>query len=97
MTSSAASPNISWAEMAELAAVGLLSTGGSAALNQYWERDMDAGMGRTSSRPLPSGRLRPGAALLGLSAFRERSGRAFWRVLKISSSLLTFFLVALLV
>ncbi|MFP3267576.1 MAG: heme o synthase [Thermoproteus sp.] len=59
----AASPNISWAKMAELAAVGLLSTGGSAAFNQYWERDIDARMGRTSSRPLPSGRLRPGAAL----------------------------------
>jgi protoheme IX farnesyltransferase len=49
--------------MAELAVVGLLSTGGSAAFNQYWERDIDARMGRTSSRPLPSGRLRPGAAL----------------------------------
>jgi len=59
----AASPNISWTKMAELAAVGLLSTGGSAAFNQYWERDIDARMGRTSRRPLPSGRLRPGAAL----------------------------------
>ncbi|MCI4464827.1 MAG: protoheme IX farnesyltransferase [Thermoproteus sp.] len=59
----AASPNISWTKMAELAVVGLLSTGGSAAFNQYWERDIDARMGRTSSRPLPSGRLRPGAAL----------------------------------
>lgn len=59
----AASPNISWTKMAELAVVGLLSTGGSAAFNQYWERDIDARMSRTSSRPLPSGRLRPGAAL----------------------------------
>ncbi|MGC9118467.1 MAG: heme o synthase [Thermoproteus sp.] len=59
----AASPNISWAKIAELAVVGLLSTGGSAAFNQYWERDIDARMGRTSRRPLPSGRLRPGAAL----------------------------------
>lgn len=59
----AASPNISWTKMAELAVVGLLSTGGSAAFNQYWERDIDARMGRTSSRPLPSGKLRPGAAL----------------------------------
>jgi protoheme IX farnesyltransferase len=59
----AASPNISWTKMAELAVVGLLSTGGSAAFNQYWERDIDARMSRTSSRPLPSGKLRPGAAL----------------------------------
>lgn len=60
----AALPEISWPRLLELAAVGLLSTGGSAAFNQYWERDIDARMRRTSLRPLPSGRLRPGAALV---------------------------------
>ncbi|SMQ60165.1 protoheme IX farnesyltransferase [Altererythrobacter xiamenensis] len=34
-----------------------LGAGGSAALNQWWEADLDAGMKRTSARPLPSGRL----------------------------------------
>jgi heme o synthase len=34
-----------------------LVAGGAAALNQVWERDTDRLMRRTSSRPLPSGRL----------------------------------------
>ncbi|NVE94524.1 heme o synthase [Altererythrobacter lutimaris] len=34
-----------------------LGAGGSAALNQWWEADIDAGMKRTSKRPLPSQRM----------------------------------------
>lgn len=48
-----------------------LGTAGALALNQYAERDLDARMKRTRSRPLPSGRLRPWEALafgLGLVA-----------------------------
>jgi protoheme IX farnesyltransferase len=41
-----------------------LVAGGTNALNQYWERDVDARMRRTRRRPLPSGRLAPGQALL---------------------------------
>ncbi|HXW57139.1 MAG TPA: heme o synthase [Candidatus Cybelea sp.] len=37
----------------------MLVAGGTAALNQYFERDMDAVMRRTASRPLPSGQLQP--------------------------------------
>ena len=40
-----------------------LGTAGALALNQYVERDVDAVMTRTQTRPLPSGRLRPGEAL----------------------------------
>ena len=40
-----------------------LGTAGALALNQYVERDVDAIMTRTQTRPLPSGRLRPGEAL----------------------------------
>src|SRR3546814_140400 len=36
---------------------------GAAALNQWWEADLDAGMKRTASRPLPAGRLARGDAL----------------------------------
>lgn len=36
-----------------------LVAGGSAALNQVWERDTDGLMKRTRTRPLPDGRLRP--------------------------------------
>ena len=42
----------------------LLAAGGTLALNQYWERDVDARMNRTRARPLPAGRLQPLEALL---------------------------------
>lgn len=35
-----------------------MGAGGSAALNCWWEADIDAGMKRTMSRPLPGGRMR---------------------------------------
>jgi len=35
-----------------------LGAGGAATLNQWWEADLDAGMKRTASRPLPAGRMR---------------------------------------
>jgi heme O synthase-like polyprenyltransferase len=47
--------------------------GRAAALNQWWEADIDAGMKRTAKRPLPSGRMERrsardfGVALSGLS------------------------------
>ena len=40
-----------------------LASGGTLALNQYLERDLDARMRRTRERPLPEGRLHPGEAL----------------------------------
>jgi protoheme IX farnesyltransferase len=42
---------------------GSLSAGGAAAVNHYYDRDIDAQMARTATRPVPSGRVRPGAAL----------------------------------
>ena len=51
------------AAFAALLAGTALVSGGASALNQYWEREADARMRRTSSRPLPSGRLAPGDAL----------------------------------
>jgi protoheme IX farnesyltransferase len=41
-----------------------LAASGTLALNQYFERDCDAVMHRTRSRPLPSGRLKPREALV---------------------------------
>ena len=35
-----------------------MGAGGSAALNHWWEADLDAGMKRTKDRPLPGGRMR---------------------------------------
>jgi protoheme IX farnesyltransferase len=47
-----------------------LIVGAANALNMWWERDVDAKMSRTRSRPLPSGRMSPEVALafgLGLA------------------------------
>jgi len=52
-----------------LGGTGLVA-GGTNALNQWWERDVDARMHRTRGRPLPAGRLAPAVALafaLGIS------------------------------
>ena len=42
---------------------GYLSAGGAGAVNHYWDRDIDARMSRTASRPVASGRISPRAAL----------------------------------
>ncbi|MEM1133317.1 MAG: heme o synthase [Pseudomonadota bacterium] len=49
----------------------MLGSGGAAALNQWYEADIDAAMKRTSKRPLPARRMERDSALhfgLGLSA-----------------------------
>jgi heme o synthase len=46
----------------------MLAAGGTLALNQYWERDVDARMDRTRVRPLPDGRLSPLEALMFATA-----------------------------
>lgn len=43
---------------------GICASGGSSAVNQYIDRDMDAKMSRTARRPIPSGRIEPINALL---------------------------------
>ena len=57
-----------------LAAACLLASAGASSVNHYVDRDVDARMGRTRGRPLPSGRVRDprlalwlGAALVALS------------------------------
>src|ERR1700733_6566317 len=40
-----------------------LASGGSAAVNMWYDRDIDAIMTRTRKRPLPDGRIAPEAAL----------------------------------
>jgi protoheme IX farnesyltransferase len=42
---------------------GYLSAGGAGAVNHFYDRDIDAQMRRTASRPIPAGRIAPGAAL----------------------------------
>jgi protoheme IX farnesyltransferase len=43
---------------------GYLSAGGAGAVNHYWDRDIDAQMARTATRPIPAGRIAPRAALI---------------------------------
>jgi protoheme IX farnesyltransferase len=48
-----------------------VAAGGAAALNQWWEADIDAGMKRTAGRPLPTGKMERTSARdfgVGLSA-----------------------------
>ena len=42
---------------------GYLSAGGSGAINHWYDRDIDALMRRTATRPLPAGVLPPASAL----------------------------------
>lgn len=54
---------------------GALAAAGASAVNQYWDRDLDAKMTRTARRPIPAGQVSPqnallfGLALIGWSAF----------------------------
>src|SRR5881392_722222 len=43
---------------------GSLSAGGAAAFNHFYDRDIDAAMPRTATRPVPAGRVSPRAALV---------------------------------
>ncbi len=64
-----ASPaSIAWARLAVLVATGAAASAGAAMLNHYLDRDLDARMHRTRSRPLPDARIAPSGlvAVLGL-------------------------------
>jgi heme o synthase len=43
---------------------GYLSAGGAGAVNHWFDRDIDARMARTATRPIPAGRISPTAALV---------------------------------
>jgi protoheme IX farnesyltransferase len=64
---SARCPYTGWKSMLALAGSLLLTISGSTILNMWYDRDIDARMGRTKQRPLPSGQVSPQEALrLGL-------------------------------
>ncbi len=66
--------------LARLFAAGMLTAAGAAAFNQYFDRDVDAAMGRTRKRPIPAGKLAPLAALL-VGALLIAGGLALsWRL-----------------
>ena len=59
----AAGRSASLFSIAGIAAAGILSSGGSAALNHYLERNKDILMSRTDSRPVATKRIAPNNAL----------------------------------
>jgi len=63
-----AAPVVDWVSLLALVVVGVLSSGGAAAFNHVFERDIDALMSRTAARPLPRGLVSVGIAFAYASA-----------------------------
>lgn len=57
------SPEVAYETYLHVVVAGALASAGSSALNHYYDRDIDPRMGRTSSRPIPSGRISARAVL----------------------------------
>lgn len=59
-----------WLSLLILLGTTGMANGATFALNQYYERDVDAKMERTKTRPIPRGKISPGMAhVTGLSVF----------------------------
>jgi protoheme IX farnesyltransferase len=65
--------NLAWSGLFHTLTGTALLAAGAAALNQCWERDRDARMVRTRTRPLPAGRIEPVTAL-GFGGFCAVAG-----------------------
>jgi protoheme IX farnesyltransferase len=60
---------------------GYLSAGGAGAVNHYYDRDIDAQMKRTATRPIPAGRISPRAGLTFGIALAALSFALMWATL----------------
>jgi protoheme IX farnesyltransferase len=69
---------------------GSLSAGGAGAINHYVDRDIDAQMTRTATRPVPAGRIRPGAALAFGCALATLSVLELWLAVNPLAAALSF-------
>jgi heme o synthase len=72
---------------------GLMASG-TAALNQWYERDADRRMRRTMRRPLPSGRVSPGGALAFGSAISLAGFLELWLGVNLLAGLIGAFTLA---
>ena len=62
------SPPLEYIDYLHIIVAGALASAGSSALNHYYDKDIDPKMSRTSSRPIPSGRMAASNVLIyGLS------------------------------
>ena len=57
-------PQLEYLDYLHIVVAGALASAGSSALNHYYDRDIDPKMSRTSSRPIPSGRMNASNVLL---------------------------------
>ena len=57
-------PELDYWGLLHIIIAGALASAGSSALNHYYDRDIDPLMKRTSTRPIPSGRMKPNSVLL---------------------------------
>jgi len=62
---------------------GYMSAGGAGAINHFYDRDIDAQMARTASRPIPAGRVAPRAALIYGCALALGSFVLMWLTLNL--------------
>jgi protoheme IX farnesyltransferase len=69
---------------------GYMSAGGAGAVNHWYDRDIDAQMARTASRPIPAGRVSPRAALIYGCALAFGSFVLMWLTLNLLAALLAF-------
>ena len=69
---------MAWTTLASLLLGTALVSGGTLAINQWWERDVDGRMPRTASRPLPAGRIAPRHALLFASTLSLLGSLVLW-------------------
>ncbi|MCS5528869.1 MAG: heme o synthase [Nitrosopumilus sp.] len=57
-------PQLEYIDYLHIIVAGALASAGSSALNHYYDRDIDPKMTRTSTRPIPSGRMAASHVLL---------------------------------
>jgi heme o synthase len=69
---------------------GYLSAGGAGAVNHWFDRDIDAQMARTATRPIPSGRVAPNAALAFGCALAALSLAELSLLVNVTAALLSF-------
>jgi heme o synthase len=67
---------------------GSLASGGAGAVNHYYDRDIDAQMARTATRPVPAGRIAPRAALAFGIALAALSFLELWLAVNLLAAVL---------
>jgi heme o synthase len=67
---------------------GALSAGGANATNMYLDRDIDAVMKRTSGRPLVTGAVKPGEALVFAVSLQVAAFLVLWQFVNLLSAVL---------